>query len=118
MATITDFCKILFSAYSESFDPSVLVTEMERGMPTQRVQNTQVVMKLNASLLFRSSEDITGFENWYFDEIKRIGFFPMQHPRTGLTISVRFEKGSIGVLTPQAPGFWLAQRDVVLEYLR
>lgn len=118
MATITDFACILFPGYAESFDPSVERTEMERGVPKQRVLNSQVLVKLNASLMFRSEADVEAFEDWYFDELKRIGWFTIVHPRTGIPTTVRFENGSIGTLTPQAPAFYLAQRDVVLEYMR
>ncbi|PZP58323.1 MAG: hypothetical protein DI597_19520 [Pseudoxanthomonas spadix] len=118
MATISDFAQILYQAYSETFDPSVERTEMERGVPKQRLINSQVLMKLNASLLFRSAADVAAFEDWYFDDLKRIGWFTILHPRTGAPTLVRFENGSIGTLTPQAPAFYLAQRDVVLEYMR
>ncbi len=118
MATITDFACVQFAGYSESFDPSVLVSDMERGIPKQRIQNSQVVMKISASLMFLSDADIAGFETWYFDEIKRIGWFSVVHPRTGVVTSMRFDGGSIGTLAPQAPSFAVAQRDVVLEYMR
>lgn len=118
MATITDFAKILFTGYSESFDPSVERTEMDRGIPKQRVGNSQVLMKINASLIFMSAADESGFESWYFDVLKRIGWFVIQHPRTGATISARFENGAMGTLAPQAPAFAISQRDVVLEYMR
>ncbi|TAA20289.1 hypothetical protein [Pseudoxanthomonas winnipegensis] len=109
---------LMFSGYSESFDPSVERTEMERGVPKQRLINSQVLMKLNASLLFQSEVDVEAFEAWYFGTLKRIGWFTIPHPRTDVPISVRFENGSIGALVPQAPAFGLAQRDVVLEYMR
>ena len=118
MATLTDFAKIRYSSYGESFDPSVERTDMERGVPKQRLLNSQVMMKIQATLLFKTPTDLNGFEAWYFDEIKRIGWFTIQHPRTGAEISVRFENGSIGTLTSESLGFYLAQRQVVLEYLR
>lgn len=118
MATITDFAKILFPGYYESFDPSVERTDMDRGIPKQRVGNSQVLMKINASLMFLSSADEAAFEAWYFDVLKRIGWFTIQHPRTGVATQVRFENGSMGTLAPQAPAFAVSQRDVVLEYMR
>ncbi|TAA12482.1 hypothetical protein EA658_09745 [Pseudoxanthomonas winnipegensis] len=118
MATLSDFANVLYQAYSEAFDPSVERTEMERGIPKQRLVNSQVLMKISASLLFRSASDVSAFEDWYFNDLKRIGWFTIMHPRTGVPTTVRFENGSIGTLTPQAPAFWLAQRDVVLEYMR
>lgn len=109
---------ILASGYSESFDPSVLRTEMESGPPKERLMNTQVLMKLKASLLFYGEANQIAFENWYFDVIKRIGYFPLTHPRTGQELTVRFENGSIGELTSVGPNFQNSMRNVVFEYLR
>ena len=118
MATFPDYVCISAHGYSEEFDPSVLVTEMERGPAKQRVQNTRVVQSLTATLTFTSPIDVSAFESWYFTTIKRIGYFTMEHPRTGQTISARFRGGSIGTLVPLSPGFGVAQRDVVIEYMR
>lgn len=118
MATLPTYLCVEFDGYNESFDPSVERTEMERGMPKQRVGNSQVLMKLGCSLIFRTKADVASFEDWYFDDIKRVGFFTMPHPRTGGLISARFEGGDIGALVPIATQFRAARRDVVIEYLR
>jgi hypothetical protein len=118
MATFpTDVC-FGFEGYSETFDPSVDRTEMERGVPKQRVINSQVLVKINAGLIFKSAAAVVSFDTWYFDTIKRIGWFTMPHPRTGATITARFENGALGALTSMAPAFGVARREVVLEYLR
>jgi hypothetical protein len=117
MATLTDFAKIRLNP-SETFDPEVESANMERGGPKYRVRNSQVLQKLNATLLFVTAQDSDGFEAWYFTEVKRINPFPIVHPRTGQTLMVNFEKGNIGTLTSQAVQFHYGQRDVVLEYLR
>ena len=118
MADFPTYACIMRDGYSESFDPSVLRTEMERGLPKERLLNSQVLMKINATLLFKSKEDVSNFETWYFDTIKRIGWFNMKHPRTGNTIYARFEGGNIGSLSPLAPRFFAASREVIIEYLR
>lgn len=118
MASLPAYVKVLASGYGESFDPSVERTEMERGVPKQRLLNSQVLQKLALSLFFRTPADISGFETWYFGELGRIGWFQMAHPRTGGTITARFEGGNIGTLSAQAPRFYLAKRDLVVEYLR
>jgi len=118
MAEFPTYAQILADGFTESFDPAVERTDMERGVPKQRLINTQVLVKLNATLLFRSAADVDAFEAWYFDAIKRIGWFQMKHPRTGATITARFEGGSIGSLSPLAPRFYIASRSVVMEYLR
>lgn len=118
MAQLPAYVHVLTDGYAESFDPSVVRTDMERGVPKQRLANSQVLVKLRATLLFRSPADIAAFDTWYFSEIGRIGWFSTFHPRTGQQITARFEAGSIGELVPLASGFRLAQRQVVMEYLR
>jgi hypothetical protein len=118
MAALPSYVGVLFDGYSESFDPAIERTEMERGEPKQAVINSQVLMKLGVSLRFNSKADVASFETWYFDTIGRIGTFTMTHPRTGATITARFENGSIGTLVPLDLDFAIAQRDVVIEYLR
>ena len=117
MATFPDYVCVLFDGYSESFDPSVLRTEMERGPPKQRVENSQVLMKVSATLAFQSDADVESFYLWYKNDIKRILPFEMTHPRTGETITARFEGGNIGTLVPLATQFRVATRNVVIEYL-
>lgn len=118
MATLPPYARVQLAGYSEEFDPSIHRTEMERGPAKQAIANTHVEMKLRCSLLFQSKADVAAFEDWYFTDLKRIGYFTMRHPRTRATISARFENASIGTLMPAAGGFGIAQRDVVIEYLR
>jgi len=117
MSTLPDYVCVQFADYSESFDPSVLRTEMERGVPKQRLLNSQVLVKINASLAFLSAADVESFYIWYKTEIKRILPFQMAHPRTGQIITARFEGGNIGTLVPLATQFRVATRNVVIEYL-
>ena len=118
MAALPSYARLLFDSASESFDPSVVRTEMERGIPKQRILNSQVLVKVSANLLFMSAADVSAFEDWYFTTIKRIGWFDVRHPRTGVVTSMRFEGGSIGTLMPAAGAYALATRSVTLEYMR
>lgn len=118
MAALPGYVGILYESYGEEFDPSVIESEMERGPAKLRVANSQVVMKLPATLDFATLDDAEAFLDWYFTAIKRVDWFDMAHPRTGQAIRARFESGKIGKLqlVPGAtPG---AQRDVVFEYMR
>lgn len=117
MASLPEYVSILFPGQSESFDPAIVRTEMERGLAKQRVGNSKVLRKLNATLLFASQVDVNAFEDWYFNGIKRIGFFEVRHPRTGRLTSMRFEGADIGELLPAVNGYHVATRAVVLEYL-
>lgn len=83
MEAFPSYARILFDGFSESFDPSIERTEMERGVPKQRVMNSQVLCKVNASILFSSPNDVAAFDTWYFGPLGRIGWFTMRHPRTG-----------------------------------
>lgn len=117
MASLPDYVSILFPGQSESFDPAVVRSEMERGLAKQRAGSSRVVRKLNATLLFGTQADVDAFEDWYFNEIKRIGFFSVRHPRTGLMVAMRFEGADIGELQPVANGYHIATRAVILECL-
>lgn len=118
MAAFPSYVKVLFAGYGEEFDPAVERTEMERGVPTQRVINSGVLVEVHATLLFSRTTDIASFETWYHGTIKRIGWFDLVHPRTGATVVARFKGGDIGRLVPRNPQFSRATRAVVMEYLR
>lgn len=118
MATLPSVARVMFDGQKRSFEPSVLRTEMERGVPKQRVQNSQVLVKQSMTLYFSSIADVGTFDDWYFAEIRRIGWFSMVHPFTGQVINARFESGALGDLVPdeKLPGDY--RMDVVVEYMR
>ncbi|MBH1477313.1 MULTISPECIES: hypothetical protein [Bacillati] len=118
METLPVVARITFDGQKRSFDPSIERTEMERGVPRQRLLNSQVLVKQSMNFYFASIADVTAFETWYFDVIKRIGWFEMVHPYTGLTVKARFENGALGDLVPdeKLPGDF--RMDAVVEYLR
>lgn len=110
--------RVMISGFGEKFDPSVRRTEMERGMAKQSIINTHVEQEINVTVIFESKQASINFEEWYFNEIKRIGYFNIKHPRTGQLLEARIKKGDIGELTPVRSGFGLTQRAMTLEYLR
>lgn len=118
MAALPGYVTFLFDGYGEEFDPSIERTEMERGVPKQRVLNSHVMQEISARLLFKSKADAASFESWYFDTIKRVGWFDVTHPRVGGTVSMRFKGAKIGTLVPLIPDFSWCARDVTLEYMR
>lgn len=118
MASLPSVARVIFEGQARSFDPSVLRTEMERGVAKQRVENTQVVMKQKASLYFADEAASEAFDDWYFDDIGRIGWFTMTHPFSGKTITCRFEGGALGALTPDDKETGDFRMDVTVEYLR
>lgn len=118
MNNLPDYVSILIDGFGERFDPAVKRTEMDRGPVKQEILNSQVLVETEATLFFRSREDTVKFDSWYFDTIRRIGWFDMYDHRYRLTRSMRFKGGDIGTLTPLAGGFRYAQRQVTLEYMR
>ncbi|MBB2805930.1 hypothetical protein VC253_01520 [Xanthomonas campestris] len=118
MSVFPPYAGILYDTVRRSFDPAVLRTEMERGLPKQRVFNTGVLMKLAMTLDFATPADAMKFENWYFDDIRRIGWFDFVHPLSGASLQVRFENGGIGELRPVEGADRPWQCDVTVEYLR
>ncbi|WP_115513043.1 MULTISPECIES: hypothetical protein [Xanthomonas] len=118
MAEFPAYVGIMANDFGEEPQASVSRTEMERGLPKQRLLNTRDMVELSCTLLFRSKADMAAFDAWYFDEIKKIGEFAMQHPRTGAQITARIKGGAIGRLQPRNPMFTSATRQTVIEYLR
>lgn len=118
MATFpSDLC-LLVGGYGESFDPAVERTEMERGPPKETVLNSRVLAEIKCSILFDSTGAVDAFEGWYFQTIKRIGWFSVTHPRTGATINAKIKGGVLGELVPLNNARRKWRRDVTLEYLR
>ena len=118
MEALPSYVKVLYSSRRRSFDPSVLKADMERGPTKYRLANSQVLMKQAMTFYFFDLTDAEAFEDWYFDDLKRIGKFTMVHPDNGRTITCNFTDGSIGELVPGEALDCDYQRDVVVEYLR
>ncbi|WP_313571417.1 hypothetical protein [Comamonas terrigena] len=118
MAQLPDYVTMLLDDAGEEFDPGVVKSEMERGLPKMRVGTSRVVVSVSAALLFDSAEDAGRFETWYFNDIRRIGFFDWVDPRTGTVRTGRFKDGAIGKLVPTIAGYAQSKRSVTLEYLR
>lgn len=118
MAALPSYVKVLRDGAGEEFDPGVVVSEMEKGLAKMRVGQSRVMVEVAATLQFETKQASLDFEDWYFNTIKRIGWFDWHDKRAGVTRSVRFKSGSIGRLEPLAAGYRYAKRSVTLEYLR
>lgn len=118
MAEFPAYVGIMVNDFGEEPQASVERTEMERGVPKQRLLNSRDMVELSCTLLFRSKADMAAFDVWYFDEIKKVGYFTMLHPRTGVQIRACIKGGAIGRLQPRNPMFTSATRQTVIEYLR
>ncbi|WP_370681020.1 hypothetical protein [Comamonas sp. GB3 AK4-5] len=118
MEKLPSYVRMLKDDAGEQFDPGVVVSEMDKGLAKMRVGQSRVVVQVTATLFFRTRVDSQAFEDWYFNEIRRIGWFDWRDSRTGQARSVRFKGGDIGKLLPLASQYGKAQRSVTLEYLR
>ena len=118
MAALPGYVKLLRDDAGEGFDPGVVASEMEKGLAKLRVNQSRVVVQVAATLFFKTRQDSLSFEDWYFNDIRRIGWFDWRDHRTGLVRSVRFKGGQIGQLKPLASRYGKSQRSVTLEYQR
>ncbi|WP_370679373.1 hypothetical protein [Comamonas sp. GB3 AK4-5] len=118
MAQLPEYVNVLYSGSSEKFDPGIIQSEMEKGLSKMRVGQHRVVVEQAAVLQFKTAEDSLAFEDWYFNTIRRIGFFTIPDARTGLPRSARFKNADIGTLEPQHGGYAVSKRSVTFEYLR
>ncbi|MEQ7866588.1 hypothetical protein ABQ137_08150 [Xanthomonas sp. WHRI 8393] len=118
MATFPAGVRLLTGDLGEEPDPSVQRTEMERGPAKQAIINTRVMVELPITMVFLTAESMVAFDGFYFDEIGRVGYFDMVHPRTRKQISARFKGGAIGRLQATNSAFTQGTRQAVVEYLR
>lgn len=117
MSSWPEYAEIRFADYGEEIVASEERTDMERGPSKMRTLNSRVMKNVYASVQFRSAADAEAFEEWYLRDVGRVGWFTMEHPRTGQPISARFLQG-IGRLVPLNTQFRFSKRDLVLEYMR
>lgn len=109
----------MFDGHAMEFDPGVIKSEMDKGLPKMRVSQSRVIVHLKAYLLFKTAEDSISFENWYFNTIRRIGWFRIPDPRIpDATLTVRFKDADIGTLEPISGAYAVCRRAVTFEYLR
>lgn len=112
------FAKVVTEGFGEKPNPSVKRTEMERGVPKQAVINKKVMVELNITVQFESGADVAMFENWYYNDIKRVSFFSFRHPRTKQVLQCRIKSGDIGEIKPVISGFEVCRTNMTLEYLK
>ena len=118
MAELPTNLIMLIDDAGEEFDPGVIESPMERGLSKMRVGQSRVVVNVPATLLFDSAQAADQFEDWYFNTIRRIGFFTWVDPRANVVRNGRFKGGAIGKLVPTIADYAQSKRTVTLEYLR
>lgn len=122
MATFPEYAIIQVEGYSDGFDPGVMVSQMEKGMPKKRLRFSRVKATVDMTVKFATIEDSLAFEDWYFNTIKRIGKFEWKDCRSvpygGTVRTVSLKDGAIGPLTPDTGDFTYSKRSLTLEYLK
>lgn len=105
--------------FSETPEPVVERSEMERGVPKQRRISSDARVELQLTLHFDTTAEIAAFEAWFYTTIKAgQDWFDFPHPRTGATVQARIVGGELGALTYLRRPLDKAKRTVKLEYWR
>jgi hypothetical protein len=119
MADLPKFVRVISSGAGVDLpDPKVDRTDMDRGPAKQVIGDDHVMLNIEVTFMFESKKDSLAFDDWYFDDIKRAGWFNMRNPYTGLITSVRFPEGKIGKLVSQDNRYGISTRQCVVEYQR
>lgn len=119
MATFPSYVKYAPMDTSEKIESIVLRSEMEKGVPKQRRNQSIPLVKIGMTLYFDSKETYQKFEDWFFDEVNAgVSFFDLKHPRTGLTVQARIPSGELGGLQRLGTAIGTFSMDVEFEYLR
>lgn len=118
MSSLPSDTQVMMEGMAGDLDPAVLRTEMERGVPVQRLLNSDVIATLALNLYFATPAIADAFEEWYLHDIKRIGWFNMINPLNGQAIVARFRGGAIGTRTLVDVSAFDSRRQVTVEYVR
>lgn len=118
MAALPNYVTVLFQDLAEGFDADVEEFKPERGLAKLRVTNSRVVVSVPVKLRTQTRADSLALDAWYFDTIKRIGWFDWFDTRAQTTRAVRFKGGALGNAVPLVPGYAITDRSAVLEFLR
>lgn len=119
MATFPHNLCTLLLAGGERPSSVVARSEMERGVARQRRTAADTLVQLTVQLGFDSAASVAEFESWFYaDALAGAAWFDFTHPRTGAVVQARVLGGDLGELSPLADGYRVAQRTVVLEYIR
>ncbi|MGI9218602.1 MAG: hypothetical protein ACR2JA_16580 [Hydrogenophaga sp.] len=105
--------------FSETPEPVVERSQMERGVPKQRRIASDARVEVQLTLHFDTAAEIAAFETWFYTTIKAgQDFFDWPHPRTGATVQARVVGGELGALTYLRRPLDKAKRSLKIEYWR
>ncbi|MFN4360518.1 MAG: hypothetical protein ACK4F4_07320 [Hylemonella sp.] len=116
MATFPTYVKLGWRDSGETHRPIVDRVDMDRGIPKQRVNASDVLVTVPLTLMFDSASDADDFEDWFYTE--GMAWFDFTLPRNGTVVQARIVGGDIGTLVPKRGDWVYSQRQVKLEYVR
>lgn len=104
---------------TETPDPIVERSEMDRGVPKQRRIASDARIEVQLTLHFNTAAEVAAFDTWFYDTIHAgQDWFDWPHPRTATTLQARIVGGKLGALSYLAPTLGWARRTLQLEYWR
>lgn len=104
---------------SETPEPVVERTAMERGIPKQRRIASDARVEVALTLHFDTAAEVAAFESWFYGDINAgQDYFDWVNPRTSATLQARVVGGELGTLTYLGPTLGWAKRTLKIEYWR
>lgn len=119
MATLPANVHFEWRDLTESPEPVVERSPMERGIPKQRRVTSDARVEMQVTFHFDSKTIAADFESWFYADLHGgVDFFDLVHPRTGANIQARFVGGELGALSYLNPTLTKSKRTARLEYWR
>ncbi|WP_052736112.1 hypothetical protein [Aquincola tertiaricarbonis] len=119
MAAFPPYVRCDWRDLTETTDPVVERSEMERSIPKQRRIASDARVEVQLTVYFETKARAAAFEDWFFNEIDAgADFFDWKHPRLGTIVQARIVEGDIGQLTFMEPMLGLSKRVLRIEYWR
>lgn len=116
MPTFPTGVKLGWRDSNEAPRPIVERSEMDRGIPKQRVIAADTLVKVPLTLYFDTAAAATDFETWFYSD--GLSWFDFTLPRTGAVVQARIVGGKLGPLVPKTGNWAYSSRQIELEYVK
>lgn len=119
MPSFPSWCKYSWRDMSDSAEPVVERTQMERGIPKQRRIASDAQQLLAFTVFFDTKAEANSFETWFFNDLQAGAlFFDFTHPRLGTVVQGRVVGGKLGELQYQNRTLEKSSRTLSIEWWR
>lgn len=103
--------------YTETPQPAIERSPMERGIPKQRRITSDIRVELAVTVAFLSKSEDAAFKSWFYSTINAgESFFDFVQPNTKATVQARIVNGDIGTLMADRSTLDLFRRTFKVEY--